>query len=543
MDSNLNLTVKAIPGVPTTFNTSNNTTQAGAHGTGGLGGSDGTDGSPLGNSIFLRAGSSLTFLAQDTTDLLTLGEEVGFTDDTVFGAGGTSVLVTGNGTVVYNGTTGYQGSVKVNNANFKVNGQIDAASIFVCRNLGLSPQRGTLSGIGTLTGNVFVNSGTISPDTGETLTLGSLALNPANHATNTLGSLVRIGIDSSGTSLVSINRHALLAGTLEIDLDPNAQLGTYIILTSSGITGAFDSVTFAGATPNYRLSYLPAGAPTYVQFELLAPSPTSTPTPAATPGQLFNISSRARVATGDQVSINGFIIRGSAPKKILARVVGPSLGFNNQPIPGRLLDPILELHGSTGSLIFSNDDWMASPQKAQIQASGLAPNDSREPAIIATLPQGSYTTIIRGKDNTTGIALGEVYVLPPNNSSELVNLSGRALTLTRDNVLITGLIVGGQTTKQIVVRAIGPTLHAQGITGELLDPTLDLYDAHGTILRSNNNWSSAPNHAQIQAAGLAPTDNRESAIMMTLSPGNYTAIVRGVDGTTGVALVEVYALP
>ena len=269
MDSNLSLIVKAIPGVPTTFNTSNNTTQPGTHGTGGPGGSDGTDGSPLGDSIFLRAGSSVTFLAQDTNDLLTLGEGVGFTDDTVFGVGGTSVLITGNGTVVYNGTTGYQGVVKVNNANFKVNGQIDAASIFVCRNLSLSPQRGTLSGVGTLTGDVFVNSGTIFPDTGATLTLGSLALHPADSASNTLGSLVRIGINSSSApSVVAVTRAASLAGTLEIDLDPNAQPGTYRILTSSGITGTFDSVTFAGATPNYSLSYLPVGAPTYVQFDL-----------------------------------------------------------------------------------------------------------------------------------------------------------------------------------------------------------------------------------------------------------------------------------
>ncbi|HEX3966359.1 MAG TPA: hypothetical protein VHW70_00200 [Edaphobacter sp.] len=229
--------------------------------------------------------------------------------------------------------------------------------------------------------------------------------------------------------------------------------------------------------------------------------------------------------------------------KILVRALGPSLAEDGQPISGLLLDPILELHDGTGSLIFSNDDWSTSPQKSQIQASGLAPQDSREPAIIATLPQGSYTTVIRGKNNTTGIALGEVYVLPPNTSSELVNISGRALTLTGNDVLITGLIIGGPARRQIVIRALGPTLHAQGVTGELLDPTLDLYDGNGAILGSNNDWISAPNHAQIQATGLAPSDSRESAILMTLAPGNYTAIVRGVNGTTGVALLETYALP
>jgi uncharacterized protein with beta-barrel porin domain len=278
VDSSLNFTLQALPGIPTSFNTPNNTTQPGTHGTGGPGGTDGTDGSALGNSIFLRAGSSLTLMAQDANDLLTLGEQVAFTDDAIFGAGGTSVFVTGNGTIVYNGTTDYQGTITINNANFKVNGQINDASISVCRNVGFSSQRGTLSGIGTLTGNVFVNSGIISPDTGETLTLGNLTLNSADPTDGTLGSLVHIGIDSNGTSLVSVSGPASLAGTLEIDLDPNATPGAYTVLTSSGITGTFDSIELIGTIPSsYSLSYLPIGAPTFVQFDFLN-DPSSTPT-------------------------------------------------------------------------------------------------------------------------------------------------------------------------------------------------------------------------------------------------------------------------
>lgn len=277
VDSNLNLTIQAFSGIPTTFNTSNNTTQAGTHGTAGSGGSDGFDGSALGNSIFLRTGSSLTLMAQDAGDLLTLGDQVAFIDDALFGAGGTSVFVRGNGTVVYNGTSDYQGTIMINNANFKVNGLIDEASIFVCRNIGFSQQRGTLSGIGTLTGDVFVNSGIISPDTGETLTLGSLSLNPADLDNGTLGSLVHIGIDSSGTSLVSIDGPASLAGTLEIGLDPSAEPGTYTVLSSSGITGTFDFVTFTRETPDYSLSYLPIENPTFVQFDYVG-FPDSFPT-------------------------------------------------------------------------------------------------------------------------------------------------------------------------------------------------------------------------------------------------------------------------
>ena len=228
--------------------------------------------------------------------------------------------------------------------------------------------------------------------------------------------------------------------------------------------------------------------------------------------------------------------------RILTRAVGPSLELNHQPIPGRLLNPTLELHAPNGTLIFSNDDWTASVQKADIQASGLAPRDGREPAIIASLPPGNYTTVIRGKNNSTGIALGEIYALDPGGDSELINLSARAVTLTADNVLIEGLVVTGATSRNVLLRALGPELHAFGVSGELLDPVLSLYDADGNLLRINNNWHDAPNHAQVFATGLAPADNRESAILITLPPGSYTAIVRGINGTTGIALAEIYML-
>lgn len=274
VDRNLNLTIQALSSTPTVFDTPNCTTQAGTGGTGGTGGSNGSDGSAVGASIFLRSGSSVTCIAQNNNDLLTLGEQVSFVDDTDFGSGGTAIRVQGNGTVVYNGTTTYQGSITINNANFKVNGIINTAPISVCRNSSFSPQRGTLSGSGSLTGNVLVNSGIISPDIGQTLTLGSLTLSPANPMSGTLGSLVNISIDSNGTSVVQVNGQATLAGILEITIDPTASPGSYVILTSSGITGTFDSVTFTGPTPLYTISYLPENNPTFVQldFEGFAPS-------------------------------------------------------------------------------------------------------------------------------------------------------------------------------------------------------------------------------------------------------------------------------
>lgn len=228
--------------------------------------------------------------------------------------------------------------------------------------------------------------------------------------------------------------------------------------------------------------------------------------------------------------------------RILTRAVGPSLELNHRPIAGRLLNPTLELHGPNGALIFSNDDWNTSVQRVVIQETGLAPRDIREPAIVANLPPGNYTTVIRGKNNTAGIALGEIYALDQTGDSHLINLSARAVTLSGDNVLIEGVVVGGNTAKNFLFRALGPELHAFGVSGELSDPVLTLYDANGVLLRSNNDWRAASNRVQIQATGLAPTDIRESAILLTLVPGSYTAIVRGANGTTGVALAEVYML-
>lgn len=363
VDSNLNFTLQALTGVPTIFNTINTTTQAGIHGTGGPGGSDGLDGSAAGNSIFLRSGSSLTLLAQDASDLLTLGDQVSFTDDTIFGTGGTSVFVKGNGTVIYNGTTSYQGTVTINNANFKVNGEIDQAPVFVCRNSSFSPQRGTLSGIGAVTGNVFANSGTISPDEGGRITLGSLVLNPA--ASGSLGSLVHIEIDASGTSLVAVTGAASLAGTLEIKLNPGAKPGKYIVLTSSGITGTFDSVNVTGttgsvkkitrATPSYSIAYLPAGAPTFVQFTLLN---NSVDIPATVNGS--PIVNPAVVCCGRPVILGSLPVPGPGATVYTIR---NQTGNVKCEIGKTKTQTYLKLHGSVGSctIIGTKDGVVSNP--------------------------------------------------------------------------------------------------------------------------------------------------------------------------------------
>lgn len=285
VDRNLTLTIEALSGIPTYFSTLNNTVVAGSAGVGGSNAGDGLAGTALGENIFLREQSSIIFSASQSGDVLTIGDGVTFVDDTGFGGSGTSVLVQGLGKVIYGGTlSSYQGQIKIYNANFQVDGLIDHTAILVCRSLSIGEQRGTLSGSGTLTGTVSVNSGIISPTSGASLTLGQLTLSPADPLNNALGSLVHIDISSSGTSLVNVTGSASLAGILQLNVDSSTLPGSYTILSSTGITGTFDHIEFEGTEPNYSLSYLPLGSPTYVQFELLNnPIP---PTPPPTPTQL-----------------------------------------------------------------------------------------------------------------------------------------------------------------------------------------------------------------------------------------------------------------
>ena len=227
----------------------------------------------------------------------------------------------------------------------------------------------------------------------------------------------------------------------------------------------------------------------------------------------------------------------------MARAIGPSLKSNGTPIPGRLQDPYLELHDSSGSAPLTNDNWR-STQEAEIQQSGLAPTDDRESAIVKRLPAGNYTAIIRGADGSPGIGLIELYDLSSTDPGELGNLSVRAEVGTDDNVLFDGLILRSGTPKRVVFRALGPSLRVNGapVPGSLQDPTLEVHDGNGALLESNNDWKDAPNRTEIESSGLAPTDDHESAILLTLPGGNYTTIVRGVNRTTGIALAEAYKL-
>ncbi|HKP93101.1 MAG TPA: PKD domain-containing protein, partial [Chthoniobacterales bacterium] len=305
-------------------------------------------------------------------------------------------------------------------------------------------------------------------------------------------------------------------------------------------------------TPSATASVSPSATPSPTPSPSATVSPTPTPTPSATPTatplnvQLLNISGRVFTQGGDNVGIGGFIISGSSSKRIMARAIGTSLkASNGSPFPGRLQDPTLELHdNNSGSPSLFNDNWRTS-QEAEILQSGLAPSEDNEAAIIKRLDPGQYTAIIRGADGAPGIGLIELYDLSENDPAELGNLSVRADAQLGDNVLINGLILRGGTAKRVVFRAIGPSIKGpdnQPLPGTLQDPTLEVHDGNGNLLLGNDDWQTAPTSAEVQLAGLAPSDPRESALLLHLTAGNYTSIVKGKGGNTGIALGEAYKL-
>jgi hypothetical protein len=287
-------------------------------------------------------------------------------------------------------------------------------------------------------------------------------------------------------------------------------------------------------TPTPTVSPTPTATPSATP----TPTPSASPTPSATPtpgpaAQALNLSTRMFVQTGDNVGIGGFIITGSVPKQVVVRAVGAS------SVPGALADPVLELHGPPGFTTIINDncdDGQIPPPPPFCQPGSL------DAAIEATLDPGAYTAIVRGNNNTTGIALVEVYDVNQGVDSKLANLSTRAFVNTADNIVIAGFILGGNSGQdRIVVRGIGPSLTALGVPNALANPTLELRDENGALLISNNDWQDDPAQAaELIAAGLAPTHPLESGLAVLLAPGPYTALLAGLNNGTGVGLVEVY---
>jgi plastocyanin len=273
----------------------------------------------------------------------------------------------------------------------------------------------------------------------------------------------------------------------------------------------------------------------------------ATSTAAAQP---LNISTRLSVQTDENVMIGGLIVTGTVPKRVIIRAIGPSLVTAG--IQEFLADPTLELHDASTTLA-TNDNWKTrsdgSSQQAEIEATTVPPTNNLESAIVATLPanNASYTVIVSGKNRGTGVGVVEVYDLDQPADARLANISTRGLVQTGTNVMIGGFILGGGTgNMNVIVRAIGPSLN-QAVNGALADPTLELRNGNGALLVSNDNWKTrsdgSSQQSQVEATGVPPTNELESAIVATLPPGAFTAIVAGKSDSGGIALVEVYRLP
>ncbi len=265
------------------------------------------------------------------------------------------------------------------------------------------------------------------------------------------------------------------------------------------------------------------------------------------PAMAQNISTRVNVGTGENVLIGGFIVTGNDAKQIVFRGIGPSLADATPPVMGALADPTLTLYDADGNVVATNDNWMdnsASDQQALADAD-LEPTDPNEAAIVATLDPGAYTAVVSGVGDTTGVALVEGYDLDNGaTDSAFANISTRGAVGTGDNVMIGGITLGGGGggLATVVVRGIGPSLADKDVNDALADPTLELFNANGDMIDSNDNWMDDPNMQEVDDAGLAPQDDNEAALYEILPAGQYTAILAGADGSTGVALVETYEL-
>ena len=446
----------------------------------------------------------------------------------------------------------------------------DGATALPNRGIGIHVQDGDDNIVGGVVvggGNVVTNSkvGPFNPGTGVTVSSGV--------RNQILGNSIykndQLGIDLAANGTITPND--------QDDPDTGANdLQNFPIITAAAISGG--NVTLTGhlnSTPNtiFRLEFfggaeahssgygegktflgsgsvttdangnaefnsgfaVPPGTRSFAVTATDTLGNTSEFSPAFRPS-LLNISTRMRVLPGDDALIAGFIITGADSKRVIIRGMGPSISGAGSET---LVDPILELN-IPGSASETNDNWRDT-QEEEIEATGIPPGDNAESAIVATLAPGVYTAILREKNNVPGIGLIEVFDLDQAAGAELANISTRGFVDTGDNVMIGGFIIGPAEigTTEVVVRALGPSLQDAGVPNPLQDPTLQLFDGNGTPMRTNDNWKSHQ-RAQLVATGIQPRNDAEAAMIVDLPAGNYTAIVRGKDNSTGVGLVEVY---
>jgi hypothetical protein len=380
-------------------------------------------------------------------------------------------------------------------------------------------------------------SGTYSSDAGDKLSLAysfTVDLNIPEPSAYTIEAAINVGgisvpVEASGTLMPGLHKYE---GTFASPSLPTPGAGsftgtltfTFGTITQSALAAADGALDLEIQQLDFRV------APDVATVEA--------------PSQNQNLSTRGIVEAGDNVLIGGFIITGNDDKQVVLRAIGPSLASHD--VTGALADPTLELHDADGAIIATNDNWMDNSEADQtfLTENNLAPDDPAESAIVATLAPGEYTTIVRSTEaDKSGVALVEVYDLDMGaTDSRLANISTRGNVLTGENVVIGGFIVGGGGGgfASTIIRGLGPSLTTAGISEPLADPMLQIMDANGNVVDSNDNWMDNPNMLTISDDGLAPTDDSEAALFEILPAGEYTAILSGVGETTGVGLVEIY---
>ena len=405
--------------------------------------------------------------------------------------------------------------------------------------------RTTLSG-GSITGNVEISGGELfaiedlnqsktvlrTPAINGDLTVGAALLDPVQLRVNgsvLLSDTTRFLLEAGRPSRKGLTAQGTLtlAGTLE----STAYFPSSTIAHAAAISGVFKNAPNGSRvfTIDGRGSYVVTYTSTDVtlsNYQATAPNP-----------RLLNISTRAQVLTGDQVAIGGFIITGSDSKNVVIRAIGPSLAQSGVAAP--LQDPVIELHDSKGAVIAANDNWQDT--RLEIYATTLAPTDARESAIFAALAPGAYTAVVRGKNDTTGTALVELYDLSSGSPTKLANISTRGF-VDESNVLIGGLIAGGgaQDKVQVVVRAIGAGLQSSGVPNFLPDAALEVRDQNGALVAANDDFGTPSDNPSTVPTALQPQNPADAATGLTFASGQYTVIVHGKNGASGNALVEIY---
>ena len=338
------------------------------------------------------------------------------------------------------------------------------------------------------------------------------------------------GTDSGVPSVRSYHT-AVWTGSEMIVWGGIGQFGNYL---NSG--GRYCAPTIPTPTPCPVCTPTPTPSSTPMLTPTATPTASPSPSPGGSPTVLGDISTRIQVGTGNNVLIAGFIVSGIQPKKVIARAIGPSLPFS-----GTLANPFLDLRDSSGTSIRTNDDWRTGGQEQEIIDTLIPPTNDLESAVVETLPANgaAYTAIVSGMNNGTGVGLVELYDIDHTVDSKFANISTRGFVQTGNDVMIAGTIVLGSMPQRVLIRALGPSLP---FSGTLADPFLELRDPNGMVIRSCDNWHTCGQEAEIIATGAPPMNDAEAAIVANLSAGAYTAIVSGVNNTTGVALVEIYAL-